>query len=98
MKYISPKEFRDLGLVHEINRTILHPLGLALETRPDDDVFRVQDWRESPEGMCYAEGVVSREKAENVYRLRQQRERTRLQALGFIVQPLPPKRKKKTNE
>ena len=31
MKYMSVKEFRELGILQELNRAFLHPLGLALE-------------------------------------------------------------------
>lgn len=31
MKYLGVDEFREIGYLQELNRTFLHPLGLALE-------------------------------------------------------------------
>jgi len=38
IKRIEIKEFREMGLLAEINRSFLHPLGLALEIIVDDDL------------------------------------------------------------
>ncbi len=32
-KYINLREFQETGYLHEVNRTFLHPLGLALEIK-----------------------------------------------------------------
>lgn len=50
---------RDNGLLFEINRMILHPLGLALEIQenePGEFSFtnRLWDYRDDPEGILYA--------------------------------------------
>ena len=37
IKRIDIKEFRESGLLAELNRTFLHPLGLALEIIVEDD-------------------------------------------------------------
>lgn len=48
--YMPIEDFRDAGYLHEVNRVLLHPLGLALEV-----------WdgltREDVEGMLEAAGV-----------------------------------------
>jgi len=48
---------RDAGLLFEFNRTILHPLGLALETVIEDDgsetFGKIWDCRDDPEGIIY---------------------------------------------
>jgi len=48
---------RDAGLVFEINRKILHPLGLALEIQINDDGTEkfgaLWDCRTDPEGILY---------------------------------------------
>lgn len=36
IKKIDIKEFRESGYLQELNRTFLHPLGLALEVEIDD--------------------------------------------------------------
>lgn len=37
IKRMGAREFRDLGLLQEVNRLFLHPRGLALEVETDDD-------------------------------------------------------------
>lgn len=93
MKYISIREFRDLGYIHEINRTILHPVGLALETRRDDDdgnlfISGIQDHRDDPEGMCYGDDLLSPAKADTVARIASERHLDRVTALGYWIQPV----------
>lgn len=36
-KYTTPKELLDSGIIFEINRRVLHPLGLALAVEVDDE-------------------------------------------------------------
>lgn len=49
----------DSGLLFEINRRVLHPLGLALETTVDDDghteITGILDYRSDPEGVLFAD-------------------------------------------
>ncbi len=64
-KKMSPKEFRELGYLQELNRQFLHPLGMALEviidshidengqTIEDVSFGKVWDYRDDPEGMTY---------------------------------------------
>jgi hypothetical protein len=51
------KEFRELGYLQEINRTFLHPLGLALEIVQNEDGSEVLggiwDYREDEEGIYF---------------------------------------------
>lgn len=90
----------DNGLLFEINRKILHPLGLALEVRreTDDETGELKevtgfgglwDYRDDPEGVlfgdeAFAEGFRKYEK----YMLEQggQNTRSRLETLGFLEQ------------
>ena len=87
------KEFVDLGLLHEINRRMLHPLGLALEVVEEADgsctFSGVQDFRDDPEGMVFAEDTLSPEKAARVAMEEALRLEARHRALGFWVQPVP---------
>lgn len=94
IKRIPIKEFRELGFIQEINRRFLHPCGLALEVIVDKDAGTetlggVWDYRDDPEGMEFAEGVISVEKARSVDRLLKAKEETRLRELGYVVQPVP---------
>jgi hypothetical protein len=59
-KRMTPKEFRELGYLQELNRQFLHPLGLALEMVIDTDTGaeafgQVWDYRDDPEGIVFAE-------------------------------------------
>ena len=90
-KHIPIEDFCDLGFLQEVNRLVLHPLGLALEVTVEADgtehISGVQDYRDDPEGMAFAE--VSRAKAMRVAALLDARSEAREAALGYIVQPVP---------
>jgi hypothetical protein len=55
----NPAEFlMTTGLLFEINRRVLHPLGLALEISLDDEtgesrIGGIWDYREDPEGITF---------------------------------------------
>ena len=89
MKYLAADEVRSLGLLQELNRTMLHPLGLAAEINMDDGSLRFQDWRKDPEGMVYANNVMSAVKYKAFNTFRKQRHDARRTALGFVVQSAP---------
>ncbi len=59
IKRMDVKEFREMGLLAEVNRTFFHPLGLALEVSVEDDgtesLGGIWDYREDPEGILYSE-------------------------------------------
>lgn len=92
MKRMAVSEFVDLGLLHEINRRVLHPLGLALEVVVEADgtvaFSGVQDAQDDPEGMIFAEDTLSPHKAWMVEILEEKRRPAREQALGFWIQPV----------
>lgn len=95
-KTMTPAEFRELGLVQEVNRRILHPLGLAMSVEVDDDtgeVLRfgdVTDNRDDLEGMIYPN--LDTDKAEARARWFDMEEAlrhpVRRRALGYVVQPI----------
>lgn len=94
IKRIPIKEFRKLGFIQEINRRLLHPCGLALEVIVDQETGEetlggVWDYRDDPEGMEFAEGVLSREKFKSVEDLWYSKTHYRSDNLGYIVQPIP---------
>lgn len=62
MKFLSAEEIRELGILQEANRTLFHPLGLALQVDLDTGSMLAQDYRDDPEGIRYADGVMSAEK------------------------------------
>lgn len=92
VKRMTVKEFRELGYIQELNRLFLHPLGLALEVVVDgngnEHFGEVWDYRDDPEGMHYAEGVINPEKAMRIYHEGANLGVTRLKQLGYVVQPI----------
>lgn len=101
-RYITTRELSELGLLIEINRQILHPLGLALEVAlipadpadhgqavPAQAVLRVQDHRDDPEGVYY--GALEPADFDHVragQALLEAKAPERKRRLGFVVQPL----------
>lgn len=91
---ISVKEFRELGLVQEINRRFLHVLGLAMEVTINDEtgeeaIFRFWDNREDLEGWNYSDGIIDTDKAKTVDAEFERRTHARMTGLGYVIQPLP---------
>jgi len=96
IKYIDIKEFRELGILQELNRLFLHPLGLALEVIIEEDgtekLGRIWDYREDDEGIRYGASTIStssfKEKAENFRKMCEEKHKKRTDILGYVVQPL----------
>lgn len=84
---------RNSGLLFQINRAIMHPLGLSLsleiEERPDGTTcsFQIHE-TEEPTGFVFpeAEMLKSLPKYTDFLSQRRQRVLTRAKKLGFIVQ------------
>lgn len=93
IKYLDAREFREGGYLQEVNRLVLHPIGLALEVvREEDGTERlggVWDYRDDPEGVYFGDGVDA-EKAEKVRAELLAKTARRLKTLGYIVQPVRP--------
>lgn len=101
---ITASEFRDAGYLVEVNRRVLHPLGLALAVDVGGNTFSVLDDRGDPEGWYYAYGddqpegiawpqgldldVELEAKVRNVAALEAERVPARKAALGYVVQPI----------
>ncbi|PZT57336.1 hypothetical protein [Paenibacillus silvae] len=96
IKYVDIKEFREKGYLFELNRKFLHPLGMALEVKIDDNgkeiLGGVWDYREDPEGMLYDDKTMkskkSAEKAAHIEREFDQKATHRAKEYGFVIQPL----------
>ena len=88
---MSAKEFRELGYLQELNRRFLHPLGLALEVVVHSDgtetFGEIWDSRDDPEGIVYGENMIDAQKAKFVYDEMADRGHTRIDALGYVIQP-----------
>lgn len=98
VKQMPIEEFVGLGYLQELNRCFLHPLGLALQVTREGDKLTlsgVWDNRDDPEGIIFATAPVGPgfepedvEKAERIQGNWLRRTAPRLQALGYLVQPV----------
>ncbi len=94
INYMDIAEFRDFGYLQEVNRMFLHPLGLALSVRIEEDgspgtLVGIWDYRDDPEGMRYGDDMIDPIKASNVATEWQKRQQARVEALGYMMQPVP---------
>lgn len=97
---LSISEFRRLGYVQELNRRFLHPLGLALAIRVDDEtgeekIEGIWDYRCDPEGMYFDIENFDEERRERFVRNAQfiddeldKRLSIRECAFGFGIEPV----------
>jgi hypothetical protein len=97
LQYLKPAEFIERGYLHEINRLLLHPLGLALqvEQQGTTDAFtgKIWDCREDPEGVYFSspnefEPLPDPEKATRVCAEMRARSKPRFERLSYVIQPL----------
>lgn len=90
IKRLDVAEFRARGYLQEVNRRLLHPLGLALEIHVEADGSErfdgVWDYRDDPEGIVYGPGVIDAALVANVDDDLDRHATARLQLLGSIVQ------------
>lgn len=97
MKKIDIKEFRELGYLQELNRTFLHPLGLALAISVDDNgnefLSNILDYRD--EEIYYDIKNSDTERKENFKKNEKfinneqiKRSNKRYQELGFNIEPI----------
>ena len=88
IKYMDVKEFREMGLLLEVNRTFFHPLGLALEVAIDEDgtetVGRIWDYRNDEEGILCSK--IDKEKLNKAQEFIKDKHQKRQEILGFIYQ------------
>lgn len=84
------KEFRELGLLQELNRRFLHPMGLALEVIVEDDGSErfggVWDYRDDPEGMIYGIVMIDQDKVKNVTEMFESKKEHRMKRFGYHIQ------------
>lgn len=92
-EFIDLQEFVDEGYLLELNRVVLHPLGLALVLDRADDgtlsIAGIGDARDDPEGVTFTWEPGDVEKIRNVERLWDARVRPRVHAIGEMVQDPP---------
>jgi len=93
-KTIPAAEFLyNSGLLFEINRLLLHPIGLALQVELDDNgkvrpLRNIQDFRDEPEGLIFPEEAViaGQEKLATFMQTVKKPLTIREKMLGFVVQ------------
>lgn len=102
ISYMPISEFRKFGYLQELNRRFLHPLGLALEVIVSDEgeekLGGIWDYRDAAEGIYYnyADMSVSsveciqeaRVKKDNIDNELDSRAQSRMDVLGFIIEPI----------
>lgn len=93
VKYMDVKEFLDSGLLFQVNKEVLHPLGLALEVTVEDDgtarLSGIWDCRDDLEGIEYESSTFEHGMAKyRKYMTDQGNDAIarREMALGFVVQ------------
>lgn len=93
LKTINAGEFLlDSGLLFQINRDILHPLGLALAVDMGDEVKvsnNLWDYREDPEGILYSNGTLidGEQKLKKFYdEFGTEKLNQRFETVGYITQ------------
>ena len=72
-KLMNIKDFRELGLLQEINRQLLHPLGLALEVKIDvktgeESLSGIRDCRDDDDEGVYFGISNKSEKEKQIYK------------------------------
>ena len=92
VKRMDIKEFREMGLLAEINRVFLHPLGLALEVNTEEDgtetLGGIWDYRDDPEGILYAKDYFPTEKCKEAQKFIEEKYKQRKETLGFVFQDI----------
>ena len=70
IKHMDIKEFREIGLLQEVNRLFFHPRGVALEVVISDNgtesLGGIWDSRNDPEGMLFDVNMIEEDKIKRV--------------------------------
>lgn len=96
VKKMTVKEFREQGYLQELNRQLLHPLGLALEIIVNEDgserFGEVWDSRDDPEGFRFGDDMLDSQKAGRIANEQLVKATYRKNKLGYVIQPTVPRR------
>lgn len=91
IRRMDVREFRELGLLQEVNRLFFHPLGLALEViiQPDgaERIGGIWDYRDDPEGIRFGDDEMDLEKAKRADEFMRAQHARREKVLGYVIQP-----------
>jgi len=92
-KYMNITEFRESGLLQEVNRRFFHPMGLALAVGESSDgsevVAGIWDFRDDPEGIFFQDGIIQEAKVKRVDEMFEAKREHREAKFGYHVQPVP---------
>lgn len=90
IKYLDITEFREMGLLAEVNRQFFHPLGLALEVIKIEDgswtLSGIWDYRDDPEGILYGEEEFPQDQCKKAKEFIAKQHKKRYETLGFVYQ------------
>ncbi len=82
IKNMDIKEFRKEGFLQEVNRLFFHPLGMALsvliEPNGDESLDGIWDYRDDPEGITFADGMIDAKKVDSVFMLKHSKMKKRI--------------------
>ena len=94
MKTMNLEEFIEEGYLQEVNRRLLHPMGVSLNLESGGGNFII-DARDDLEGLYYDYIEMSEElqekmrtRFENIENLIKKRKHKRKHILGFIIEPI----------
>lgn len=93
IKRMGIKEFQEMGLLAEVNRTFFHPLGLALEVTLDGETGELKlggiwDYRDDPEGMLFGVKNFPAEKCKKAQKFIEEKHKQRQSVLGYVFQDI----------
>ena len=89
-KEMTAREFKESGLLQEVNRRFLHPMGVCLsvvEVEGEMELGPIFDYRDDPLGIIFDESLISQDKALAVYDMERPHREARFNEYGFVVQP-----------
>ena len=88
VKRADIKELREMGLIHELNRLFLHPMGLAIEVNildnGEEKLGGIWDYRDDPEGVLF--NKLDKKKIANIKKFREEKLEKRKEILGYDIQ------------
>lgn len=100
IKTMTVQEFADFGFLQEVNRRFLHPRGVALSIKLDEEKDNwafgpIWDYRDHDEGMLFGDGALdtdaSRDKRNRVEEEYDRHCLHRAALIGTIIQEIPHK-------
>lgn len=90
-KTLSVNDFVRLGYLQELNRLFLHPLGLDLQVKLENNTLEfseIIDCRDNENGIIFNEGYLDIIKRENIEFEYNKKMLYRLKNLGYVIQEI----------